>query len=204
MIEINKNKNFIKYSFPNDKKNTRLKLLVTLSPIFIACFDNGNYELEFLKKTIENSNFPYAIYPNYFEEFNKEKYFKAYKDVIPKEDIILNSDDTIDFYINPMDEIYVLALKSLIEGLIINNKANIYWTNYFKNIRNDIVINGRRSIIANGIQGFYLNKYVLVWMIDLCHYIKINTPSLYKDVSTIYELSSNLKTIRDTKISKIH
>lgn len=204
MIEINKNKNFIKYSFPNDKKNTRLKLLVTLSPIFIACFDNGNYELEFLKKTIENSNFPYAIYPNYFEGFNKEKYFKAYKDVIPKEDIILNSDDTIDFYINPMDEIYVLALKSLIEGLIINNKANIYWTNYFKNIRNDIVINGRRSIIANGIQGFYLNKYVLVWMIDLCHYIKINTPSLYKDVNTIYELSSNLKAIRDTKISKIH
>ncbi len=51
MIEINKNKNFIKYSFPNDKKNTRLKLLVTLSPIFIACFDNGNYELEFLKKS---------------------------------------------------------------------------------------------------------------------------------------------------------
>ncbi|MBS6105622.1 hypothetical protein [Anaerococcus sp.] len=204
MIEINKNKNFIKYFFPNDKKNTRLKLLVTLSPIFIACFDNGNYELEFLKKTIENSNFPYAIYPNYFEGFNKEKYFKAYKDVIPKEDIILNSDDTIDFYINPMDEIYVLALKSLIEGLIINNKANIYWTNYFKNIRNDIVINGRRSIIANGIQGFYLNKYVLVWMMDLCHYIKINTPSLYNDVNTIYELSSNLKTIRDTKISKIH
>ena len=100
-----------------------------------------------------------------------------------------------------MDEKYIVALKTLIESLIINEKSNKYWTEFFKKIRNDIVINGRRSILANGIQGFYLNKYVLVWMIDLCDYIKINNPEDYQNLIPIYELSSNLKTIRDSNIN---
>ena len=98
-----------------------------------------------------------------------------------------------------MEEKYVIALKNLIEGLILDSEANKYWDDYFKKIRNDIVINGRRSIIANGIQGFYLNKYVLVWMMDLCDYIKENNSNLYEDILPIYNLSSNLKTIADSK-----
>lgn len=201
MIDIKKHKDYIKFSLANDENNFRLRLLVTLSPIFIACFDNGNEELEFLKDTIKNSNFTYGLYPYFFEEFSKKKYFEDYSKLSPNEDIILNPDGIIDFYVNPMDEKYIVALKTLIESLIINEKSNKYWTEFFKKIRNDIVINGRRSILANGIQGFYLNKYVLVWMIDLCDYIKINNPEDYQNLIPIYELSSNLKTIRDSNIN---
>lgn len=199
MIEIEKNKDYIKYSFLNDGDNNRLKLLVTLSPIFIACFDNGSYELEFLKNTIKKSDYPYGLYPNFFEGFDKDSYFKEYENKKVNEDIILKRDGSINFYVNPMEEKYVIALKNLIEGLILDSEANKYWNEYFKKIRNDIVINGRRSIIANGIQGFYLNKYVLVWMMDLCDYIKENNYNLYEDILPIYHLSSNLKTIADSK-----
>ena len=199
MLDIEKNKDFIKYSFLNDEDNNRLRLLVTLSPIFIACFDNGTYELEFFKNTIKKSVYPYGLYPNFFEGFDKDSYFKEYENKEVNEDIILERDGSIDFYVNPMEEKYVIALKNLIEGLILDSEANKYWDDYFKKIRNDIVINGRRSIIANGIQGFYLNKYVLVWMMDLCDYIKENNSNLYEDILPIYNLSSNLKTIADSK-----
>lgn len=199
MLDIEKNKDFIKYSFLNDEDNNKLRLLVTLSPIFIACFDNGSYELEFLKNTIKKSDYPYGLYPNFFEGFDKDSYFKEYENKEVNEDIILKRDGAIDFYVNPMEEKYVIALKNLIEGLILDSEANKYWNDYFKKIRNDIVINGRRSIIANGIQGFYLNKYVLVWMMDLCDYIKENNYNLYEDILPIYHLSSNLKTIADSK-----
>lgn len=199
MLDIEKNKDFIKYSFLNDEDNNRLKLLVTLSPIFIACFDNGTYELEFLKNTIKKSDYPYGLYPNFFEGFDKDSYFKTYENKKSNEDIILKRDGSIDFYVNPMEEQYVIALKNLIEGLILDSEANKYWNDYFKKMRNDIVINGRRSIIANGIQGFYLNKYVLVWMMDLCDYIKENNYNLYEDILPIYHLSSNLKTMADIK-----
>ncbi|WP_394012015.1 hypothetical protein [Anaerococcus cruorum] len=199
MIEIKINKDFVKYSFLNDGDNNRLRLLVTLSPIFIACFDNGNYELEFLKNTIKKSDYPYGLYPNFFEGFDKDSYFKTYENKKSNEDIILKRDGSIDFYVNPMEEKYIIALKNLIEGLILDSEVNKYWNDYFKKMRNDIVINGRRSIIANGIQGFYLNKYVLVWMMDLCDYIKENNPNLYEDILPIYHLSSNLKTMVDSK-----
>lgn len=100
-----------------------------------------------------------------------------------------------------MNDIYIKALSSLIEAIIIDDKSNEYFTNYFAKIRDDIVINGRRSIIANGIQGFYLSKYIVVWMINLCDYIKKNNQKIYKDTIPIYELSNNLKSIR-TNISK--
>lgn len=199
MVEIKIDKDFIKYSFLNDRYNNRLRLLVTLSPIFIACFDNGSYELEFLKNTIEKSTYPYGLYPKFFEGFDRDSYFKAYENKKVNEDIILNKDGYVDFYLNPMDEKYIIALKSLLDGLILDDKSNKYWNDYFKNIRNDIVINGRRSIIANSIQGFYLNKYVLVWMMDLCDYIKENNPKLYEDILPMYNLSSNLKTIAASK-----
>ena len=98
-----------------------------------------------------------------------------------------------------MDDIYVKALSSLIEAIIIDDKVSEYFTNYFAKIRDDIVINGKRSIIANGIQGFYLSKYIVVWMMDLCNYLKKNNPKIYKDIIPIYELSNNLKSIRTNK-----
>ena len=199
MIEIKKDKDYIKYSFANNPDNSRLKLLVILSPIFIACFDNGSHELEFLKNTIKRSAYPYGLYPKFFEDFNKDSYFREYENKKANEDIILNKNTYIDFYINPMDDKYIRSLKSLIEGLIIDENTNRYWIAYFKKMRNDIVINGRRSIIANGIQGFYLNRYVLVWMMDLCDYIKENNPSLYPDLLAIFNLASNLKTPKDLK-----
>lgn len=105
-------------SFTNDSENEKLKLLVILSPILIACFDKGSFELEFLKKTIEKSSFPYGLYPNFFEEFNKDRYFEEYndwdKDYI-REDIILNKDGRIDFYINPLPDSYLGSLVVIVK-----------------------------------------------------------------------------------------
>ena len=63
-------------------------------------------------------------------------------------------------------------------------------------MRDDIAINGRRSIIANGIQAFYLNKYVVAWIIDLINFIKENNPDSYKYLQPIFDLINNLKTPR--------
>lgn len=195
-FEIEKNKDFVKIIFPNDLEYKRLRLLVILSPILIAFFDNGRYELEFLKNSIEKSEFPYALYPNFFQGFSIENYRKYYANYNPAEDVFLNKENNIEFKINPMDNQYINALTSIIENVIIDPKANYYFTDYFKEIRNDIVINGRRSILANGIQGFYLSKYVVVRMIDIINFIKENNPDAYKDLEIIETLTNNLKTPR--------
>lgn len=198
-ISIEKSHGSIKLIFPNDIKSKRLRLLVILSPIFIASFDNSTYELEFLKNTIKESKYPYGLYPNFFNDFNIKDYRDSYENYKFREDIFLNFKNEIEFIVNPMNDIYVKALSGLIEALIIDDKSNEYFTNYFAKIRDDIVINGRRSIIANGIQGFYLSKYIVVWMMDLCNYLKKNNPKIYKDIIPIYELSNNLKSIRTNK-----
>lgn len=195
-LEIEKNKDFVKIIFPNDLEYKRLRLLVTLSPILIASFDNGSYELEFLKKLIEKSEFPYALYPNFFQGFSIENYRKSYENYNSAEDIFLNKENDIEFIINPMENQYIDSLAMIIESVIIDPKANSFYTDYFKEIRNDIVINGRRSILANGIQGFYLSKYVVVWMIDIVNFIKENNPDAYKDLELIENLTNNLKTPR--------
>ena len=171
-----------------------MKLLVTLSPILIAAFDNGSYELEFLRKIIEKSKFPYGLYPKFFDDFDIDQYKKAYDLYEVKEDIYLNDENNVEFIINPLDDIYINGLVAVIEGVIINQKSNDYFTDYFKEMRDDIVINGRRSILANGIQAFYLSKYAVVWMIDLCDYVLENFPDKKDDISPIYKLANNLKT----------
>lgn len=184
----------------NDDKNEKLKLLVILSPIFIASFDNGNTKLEFLKKTIENSAYPYGLYPNFFNNFNKDKYFDDYKDWNKnsinsiKEDIILNEDGTIDFYINPLPDSYLLSLIAMIDCLIEDDSNRKDLLKYFDKMRDDIVINGRRSILANGIEAFYLNKYVVVWMLELIDFIKNNNPSKAPYLKAIEDAVNKLKT----------
>lgn len=193
-INVEKYDDHIKIIFPNDKENKNLKLLVTLSPILIAVFDNGSYELEFLRKIIEKSKFPYGLYPKFFDNFDIDQYKKAYDLYEVKEDIYLNDENNVEFIINPLDDIYINGLVAVIEGVIINQKSNDYFTDYFKEMRDDIVINGRRSVLANGIQGFYLSKYAVVWMIDLCDYVLENFPDKKDDISPIYKLANNLKT----------
>ena len=195
-LQIEKNIDFVKIIFSNDLEYKRLRLLVILSPILIASFDNGRCELEFLKNSIKKSIFPYGLYPNFFQDFSIEEYRKSYENYNSAEDIFLNKENNIEFIINPMDNQYINALTSIIENVIIDPKANYYFTDYFKEIRNDIVINGRRSILANGIQGFYLSKYVVVWMIDIVNFIKENNPDAYKDLELIENLTNNLKTPR--------
>lgn len=184
----------------NDDKNEKLKLLVILSPIFIASFDNGNTKLEFLKKTIEKSSYPYGLYPNFFHNFSKDQYFFEYnnwdKNSI-KEDIILNEDGTIDFYINPLPDSYLLSLIAMIDCLIEDDSNRKVLLKYFDKMRNDIVINGRRSILANGIEAFYLNKYVVVWMLELIDFIKNNNPSKAPYLKAIEDAVNKLKTPRN-------
>lgn len=187
-------------SIINDDQNEKLKLLVILSPIFIASFDNGNSKLEFLKKTIENSSYPYGLYPNFFDNFNKDQYFADYKDWDKnsiKEDIILNKDGTIDFYINPIPNPYLLSLISMINCLIEDDSNRKEILQYFAKMRDDIVINGRRSILANGIQAFYLNKYVVVRMIELIDFIKNNNPNKALYLKPIEDAVNKLKTPRN-------
>lgn len=199
MINIEKNKDFIRIIFPSDDNFKRLRLLVILSPIFIASFDSGKNQLEFLKNTIDNSKFAYGLYPKFFECFDMDDYRKSYKDYQVKEDIYLNENNDIEFVVNPMDDSYLDSLLCLIDKLIIDENNLNYFLDYFAKIRNDIVINGRRSILANGIQGFYLSKYVVVWMIDLCDYLLRDNPDLHEKLNPIYSLSSNLKTISQVK-----
>ena len=199
MIRINKQKDFIRLIFPSDDKYRRLRLLVILSPIFIASFDSGKNQLEFLKNTIDKSKFAYGLYPKFFENFDIDDYRKSYKDYQVMEDIYLNENKDIEFVVNPMDDSYLDSLTCLIDKLIIDENNLNYFLDYFAKIRNDIVINGRRSILANGIQGFYLSKYVVVWMIDLCDYLLRDNPDLYEKLNPIYSLSNNLKTISHVK-----
>lgn len=193
-MNIEKNKDYTKLIFPNDKNNNNLKLLVTLSPIFIASFDSGENELEYLSKTIEKSKFPYGLYPKFFADFDVDEYKKAYKNYQVEEDIYLNEQNNIEFRINPIKDIYLDSLIALIEALIIDEKSNEHFTKYFAQMRDDIVRNGRRSILANGIQGFYLSKYVVVWMLDLCQYVMDHHPEKKDHIRPIYNLANTLKT----------
>ena len=204
--EISQNSSKIKDCFSltivNDNDNEKLKLLVILSPIFISAFDNGNYELEFLKNIIENSQYPFGLYPSFFDNFDIKNYLAVYKSrdkTILTEDIILNTDNTIDFYFNTLEDKYLKSLLSMIDSLIEDKDDRKNLLKYFDKMRDDIVINGRRSIIANGIQAFYLNKYVVVWIIDLINFIKENNPDSYKYLQAIFDLINNLKTPRLSK-----
>lgn len=198
-MNIEKNKDYIKLIFPNDEDNNNLKLLVTLSPIFIASFDSGKNELEYLNKTIEKSKFTYGLYPNFFSNFDIDDYKKAYEDYEVEEDIYLNEQNNIEFRINPLDHSYLNSLIALIEGIILDEKSNEHFTKYFDQMRDDIVRNGRRSILANSIQGFYLSKYVVVWMLDLCQYITNHHPAKKDDIMAIYNLANTLKTPSSNK-----
>ena len=193
-MNIEKNKDYTKLIFPNDEGNNNLKLLVILSPIFIASFDSGKNELEFLKQTIEKSKFPYGLYPDFFANFNIEEYKKAYKNYEVEEDIYLNEQNNIEFRINPIKDIYLDSLIVLIETIILDKKSNEHFTKYFAQMRDDIVRNGRRSILANGIQGFYLSKYVVVWMLDLCQYVMDHHQEIKEHIRPIYNLANTLKT----------
>lgn len=187
-------------SITNDDMNEKLKLLVILSPIFIASFDNGSSELEFLKKTIEKSAYPYGLYPYFFENFDKDKYLTEYKDwdrIFIREDIVLNEDGSIDFYINPLPDSYLLSLIAMIDSLIENDSNRKDMLKYFAKMRDDIVINGRRSILANGIEAFYLNKYVVVRMLELIDLIKNKNPNKASYLEAIEKAINKLKTPRN-------
>lgn len=186
----------------NDPDDEKLKLLVILSPIFIAAFDNGNVELEFLKKTIENSSYPFALYPDFFGNFDKDQYFMAYETKDEgkiTEDIILREDNIIDFYFNSLPEAYLKSLLAMVDGLIEDDSNRRNLLQYFDQMRDDIVINGRRSILANGIQAFYLNKYVVVWMLDLFTFIQKNKADVLPYLSPIMDLVNDLKTPANIK-----
>lgn len=186
----------------NDPEDEKLKLLVILSPIFIAAFDNGNVELEFLKKTIENSSYPFALYPDFFGDFDKKEYFKAYEDKDEgkiTEDIILREDKIIEFYFNSLPEAYLKSLLAMVDSLIEDDSNRRNLLQYFDQMRDDIVINGRRSILANGIQAFYLNKYVVVWMLDLYAFIQKNKADVSSFLNPIMDLVNDLKTPANIK-----
>lgn len=190
-LEKTDQKEKIIINFKNDKEDETLRLLVILSPIFITIFDNST-NLEFFRENLEKSNFEYGLYPNFFEDFSKEKYFKFYKDHEKIEDIILNEDESIDFTLNILEDKYILALVSMIEVIFSKyNRKNLI--RYFKEIRNDIVINGRRSILANDIYAFYLSKYLVNWALDLMTIARYKDRQRYFYIEEIYKLTNNLK-----------
>ncbi|MCI5972513.1 MAG: hypothetical protein MRZ08_05675 [Anaerococcus sp.] len=186
----------VKFLITSDKDHEKLALFVILSPIFLACFDSSIEELEFFKEKISKSNFPYGLYPEFFP-FDEDKYRKFYKDKEIKEDIFLNEEGFIEFTINPIGDKYILALAYLIEKLIEDDKNRNKLLTYFDKIRNDIVINGRRSILANGIQAFYLSKYVLVWMIEIMDKLMDKGKKSEIYLKPLYERLTNLKTCNE-------
>lgn len=186
----------IKFIIPCGDDLTRLKLLVTLSPIFIACFDSSKSELEYFIEKIGESNFSYGLYPNFFS-FDEDSYRKFYDKNDMKEDIYLTEDKNIIFSLNPLDDKYITALAYLIEKLIIDDCNKEKLVDYFAKIRDDIVINGRRSILANGIQAFYLSKYVVVWMLILCEGLMETYEDARFFLDPVYEKINNLKRVSD-------
>lgn len=182
----------VKFIIPCGDNLTRLDLLVTLSPIFIACFDSSKSELEYFKEKIDKSNFSYGLYTNFFS-FDENAYRKFYSGNEIKEDIYLTEDRDIIFSLNPLDDKYILALAYLLDKLIIDNCNREKLTDYFAKIRDDIVINGRRSILANGIQAFYLSKYVVVWMLIFCEGLMETYEDARFFLDPIYEKINKLK-----------
>lgn len=182
----------VKFKIRNDDYNEKLKLLVILSPIFLASFDSSKEELGFFREKISNSNFPYGLYPEFFP-FDKKKYRQVYENKENKEDIYLNEEDLIEFSINPIGDKYILALSFLLENLIEDDSNRKKLLEYFDKIRSDIVINGRRSILANGIQAFYLSKYVLVWMIIFCEKLIDNNTTAKDYLSCILNKANSLQ-----------
>lgn len=181
-------------SFKTDPDYKRLRLLIILSPIFIASFDSKKNDLEFFRTMLKKSNFTYGVYEKFFQDFSLEDYLSFYQNHEKNEDIMLDYDLNVNFSINPMDDVYILSLIAMIEGLILDEKICDALLEYFAKMRNDIVINGRRSILANSIQAFYLGKYVVVWALDLYKIIEKNHPDLYPYIIPIYKLTNNLKT----------
>ena len=110
-----------------------------------------------------------------------------------KEDIFLNEEGLIEFTINPLKDKYILALTYLIEKLIEDDNNRKKLLTYFAEIRNDIVINGRRSILANGIQAFYLSKYVVVRMIEIIDKLMAEEKNGNIYLKAIYDRLENLK-----------
>lgn len=192
--EKTKSNDKIIISFKADEKYKRLSLLIILSPILISIFDNGKTELEYLKNNLNISNFKYGLYETFFENFDLEQYFSFYDNHPKNEDIIMDKNLNIYFSINHMQDKYILALTSMVESLILNESQMQALLAYFAKIRNDIVINGRRSILANGIQAFYLSKYVVIWALNLFKIIEDNNIENYKYIKPIFELTNNLKT----------
>ena len=184
--------NEVKFLIANDRDYEKLMLFVILSPIFIACFDSSSQELDFFRRKISNSNFPYGLYPEFFP-FDEEKYRNFYMNKENKEDIFLNEEGLIEFTINPLKDKYILALTYLIEKLIEDDNNRKKLLTYFAEIRNDIVINGRRSILANGIQAFYLSKYVVVRMIEIIDKLMAEEKNGNIYLKAIYDRLENLK-----------
>lgn len=184
--------NEVKFLIANDRDYEKLMLFVILSPIFIACFDSSSQELDFFRRKISNSNFPYGLYPEFFP-FDEEKYRSFYMNKENKEDIFLNEEGLIEFTINPLKDKYILALTYLIEKLIEDDNNRKKLLTYFAEIRNDIVINGRRSILANGIQAFYLSKYVVVRMIEIIDKLMAEEKNANIYLKANYDRLENLK-----------
>lgn len=176
-----------------------LRLLVILSPIIISCFDTGKEELEFFKEGLKLSNFKYGLYPNFFEGFDLKTYFDFYESHPKNEDILLEEGGEITFNLNYLEEDFLLSLSALIACLILNEKNRQSLLTYFAAMRNDIVINGRRSILANGIQAFYLNKYVAVWTMDLGELIKKTSAKDFEYFMPVLEATSSLKRLGEIK-----
>lgn len=182
----------VKFIIDNDKDKEKLLLLVILSPIFLASFDSSSEELDFFRGKISNSNFAYGLYPEFFP-FDEEKYRLVYENKENKEDIFLNEEGLIEFTINPIGDEYILALAYLLEKLIEDDINRKKLLKYFDKIRNDIVINGRRSILANGIQAFYLSKYVVVRMIEIIDKLMAEEKNGNIYLNAIYDRLENLK-----------
>ncbi|WP_276877691.1 hypothetical protein, partial [Anaerococcus hydrogenalis] len=131
-------------------------------------------------------------YPNFFQDFSEKSYFEFYKNHSKKEDIILNENNRIAFTINLIEDKYILSLIALIE-VIFSKYTRKNLISYFKEIRNDIVINGRRSILANDIYAFYLSKYLVNWAIDLMKIARYKDKDRFIYINEIYKLTNNLK-----------
>ncbi|MDO4594311.1 MAG: hypothetical protein Q4B52_02935 [Tissierellia bacterium] len=179
-IEIKMERNFDK-----------VKLLAILSPLFMTMFNSDNFS--FFNFLNERSKYQFAIFPNFFD-FDESKYMKHLEEDKLYEDIIYGKD--IIYRINFMKDHYLTALIALLFYYIEDDKKRIELLDYFSGMKDRTVINGRRSALANGLRGFYLSKYIAVWLKDLFEEIKEEDKHYFSYIKEVYELNENLRDIR--------
>lgn len=186
-----KDENITHYKISFDYSYENFSLLCILSPILFCIFDNSSGEYVFLRNLWNNHRYDFGIFPEIFP-FDYD-YYKKNRD--ENDDIYV--DDKINFTINKITKKDLFSLLILIDILILDKSMNYKLNSYFSKMRNQTIINGRRSILKNDLYAFYLSKYICVWIKEIFKIIRLLYPNEYKYLKYLNDLNEELSHLKN-------